>query len=311
MRILITGGAGFVGSHLCATLMARGDQVVCMDNFSTGSVSNLEQLINSPNLEVVEADITVGIPAPGHVDAVVHLASPASPRDYLRLPLQTLAAGSHGTEQALRLACEHGARFVLASTSEVYGNPAVHPQPEDYWGNVNPVGPRSVYDEAKRFAEALTAAWQREHDLNTGIVRIFNTYGPKMTASDGRVIATFISQALAGEPLTVFGDGRQTRSFCYVDDLIRGLVAMIDSAVPGPVNLGNPEEHTVIEVANLVLEVTRSASPITHLPLPADDPARRRPDIALARRLLSWQPRISLSVGLQVTTDWLRSRIAS
>ncbi|HEY6315457.1 MAG TPA: UDP-glucuronic acid decarboxylase family protein [Streptosporangiaceae bacterium] len=308
MRILVTGGAGFVGSHLVAELIARGDQVVCVDNLSTGSRSNLRQLAGQPGFEFVEADITAGISVPGHIDAVAHLASPASPRDYLRLPFQTLAAGSHGTEQALRLADERGARFLLASTSEVYGNPAVHPQREDYWGNVNPVGPRSVYDEAKRFAEALTAAWRREHDLNTGIVRIFNTYGPKMAASDGRVIATFIAQALAGEPLTIFGDGSQTRSFCYVDDLIRGLLAMIDSAMSGPVNLGNPEEHSVIDVASLVLEVTGSTSPITYRPLPADDPVRRRPDIALARQLLGWQPRMALADGLRLTTDWLRSR---
>jgi dTDP-glucose 4,6-dehydratase len=311
MRTLITGGAGFLGSHLCAALIARGDEVVCVDNLSTGAKSNLLPLAGLPRFEFVEADITAEIPAPGHIDAVAHLASPASPRDYLRLPLQTLAAGSRGTEHALRLADEYHARFVLASTSEIYGDPAVHPQPEGYWGNVNPVGLRSVYDEAKRFAEALTVAWRREHGLNTGIIRIFNTYGPQMAASDGRVITTFIGQALAGEPLTVFGDGSQTRSLCYVDDLIRGLIAMIDCAVPGPVNLGNPEERSIIDIASLVLKVTKSDSPIRYLPLPVDDPARRRPDIALARRLIGWQPRIPLADGLQITTDWLRSRIAS
>ena len=308
MQILVAGGAGFVGSHLCAALIARGDQVVCVDNLSTGSRSNLEQLTDMPEFEFVEADITAGFSTPRNFDAVIHLASPASPRDYLRLPLQTLAAGSHGTEHLLRLANERGARFVLASTSEVYGDPAVHPQPEEYWGNVNPIGPRSVYDEAKRFAEALTAAWRREHGLNTGIVRIFNTYGPNMAASDGRVIPTFITQALAGKPLTIFGDGSQTRSFCYIDDLIYGLIAMIDSAVPGPVNLGNSEEHSIIDVAILVLEVTGSASSIGYRPLPADDPSRRLPDVALARRLFGWQPRTALADGLRVTTDWLRSR---
>ena len=259
----------------------------------------------------METDITNGISVTARVDAVAHLASPASPRDYLRFPLQTLLTGSLGTEYALRLADKWSARFVLASTSEVYGNPAVHPQHEGYWGNVNPVGPRSVYDEAKRFAEALTAAWRRENGLNAGIVRIFNTYGPKMAASDGRVISTFIAQALTGEPLTVFGDGSQTRSFCYVDDLVRGLVRMIDSAVPGPVNLGNPEECSIMDVASLVLAITGSASQITHLPLPPDDPVRRCPDIAVARRLLQWQPRIPLNDGLQMTADWLRSRITS
>lgn len=311
MRVLVTGGVGFLGSHLCAALVARGDQVVCIDNLSSGSKSNLEPLADLPGFEFVETDVTTGISVTARVDAVAHLASPASPRDYLRFPLQTLLTGSLGTEYALRLADKCGARFVLASTSEIYGDPAVHPQHEGYWGNVNPVGPRSVYDEAKRFAEALTAAWRRENGLNTGIVRIFNTYGPKMAASDGRVISTFIAQALTGEPLTVFGDGSQTRSFCYVDDLVRGLVRMIDSAVPGPVNLGNPEECSIMDVASLVLAITGSASQITHLPLPPDDPVRRCPDIAVARRLLQWQPRIPLNDGLQMTTDWLRSRITS
>jgi dTDP-glucose 4,6-dehydratase len=311
MRVLVTGGAGFLGSHLCAALIARGDEVVCVDNLSSGSKSNLEPLADLPGFEFMETDITNGISVTARVDAVAHLASPASPRDYLRFPLQTLLTGSLGTEYALRLADKWSARFVLASTSEVYGNPAVHPQHEGYWGNVNPVGPRSVYDEAKRFAEALTAAWRRENGLNAGIVRIFNTYGPKMAASDGRVISTFIAQALTGEPLTVFGDGSQTRSFCYVDDLVRGLVRMIDSAVPGPVNLGNPEECSIMDVASLVLAITGSASQITHLPLPPDDPVRRCPDIAVARRLLQWQPRIPLNDGLQMTADWLRSRITS
>lgn len=310
MRVLVTGGAGFVGSHLCAALIARGDTVVCVDNLTTGFKANLEQLLDRPGFEFVEMDITTGISLTARVDAVAHLASPASPRYYLRFPVQTLLTGSLGTEHALRLADKCGARFVLASTSEVYGDPAVHPQPEAYWGNVNPIGPRSAYDEAKRFAEALTSAWRRENDLNTGVVRIFNTYGPKMTASDGRVIATFIGQALTGEPLTVFGDGSQTRSFCYVDDLIRGLIAMIDSTVPGPVNLGNPEEYPIMDVASLVLEVTGSASPITYLPLPLDDPTRRCPDISVARRVLKWQPHIPLNGGLRMTADWLRSRIS-
>jgi dTDP-glucose 4,6-dehydratase len=242
------------------------------------------------------------------VDAVAHLASPASPPDYLRLPLETLAVGSHGTENALRLAHRHGARFVLASTSEVYGDPAVHPQAEDYWGNVNPVGPRSVYDEAKRFAEALTRAYRETHGVNAGIIRIFNTYGPRMSARDGRIVTNFITQALNGDPLTIYGDGSQTRSFCYVDDLIRGIMGMIDCAESGPVNLGNPEEFTVADFAQLVLRVTGSDSPVEHLPLPVDDPTRRCPVITRAGQVLGWQPQIRVEDGVRRTVEWFRSR---
>ena len=308
MRVLVTGGAGFIGSHLCEALLARGDAVVCVDNLTSGRIPNIEHMSGRPGFEFVQADATYGIPVTGPLDAVVHLASPASPREYLRRPLDTLAAGSHGTERALELAHGRTARFILASTSEVYGDPLTHPQPEDYWGNVNPVGPRSVYDEAKRFAEALTAAWHREHGLNTGIVRIFNTYGPRMAATDGRVVSTLVAQALTKQPLTVFGDGSQTRSFCFIDDLVRGMLAMIDSAEHGPVNLGNPEEISVTDVAKLVLRLTGSDSPLRFLALPADDPARRCPVIARARKSLSWQPQTNLAEGLSRTIGWFRSR---
>jgi dTDP-glucose 4,6-dehydratase len=256
----------------------------------------------------MEADVSSALDVPGPVDAVAHLASPASPPDYLRLPLETLAVGSHGTENALRLARRHGARFVLASTSEVYGDPAVHPQTEDYWGNVNPVGPRSVYDEAKRFAEALTRAYRETHGINAGIIRIFNTYGPRMSARDGRIVTNFITQALNGDPLTIYGDGSQTRSFCYVDDLIRGIVGMIDCAASGPLNLGNAEEFTVADFARLVLRVTGSDSPVEHLPLPVDDPTRRCPDITRASQVLGWQPQIRVEDGVRRTVEWFRSR---
>jgi dTDP-glucose 4,6-dehydratase len=307
MHVLVTGGAGFIGSHLCDALLARGDAVVCLDNLSTGSVENIRNLRGRSNFEFIHADVTTGVESPGPVDAVVHMASPASPPDYLRRPLETLAAGSCGTGNALRLAHQHRARFVLASTSEVYGDPAVHPQPEDYWGNVNPIGPRSVYDEAKRFAEALTCAYGRAVGLNVGIVRIFNTYGPRMAATDGRVVSSFVTQALNGKPLVVYGDGSQTRSFCYVDDLVRGLLSMIDSAVPGPVNLGNPEEITVADFAQLVLKITGSSSPVIRGPLPVDDPARRRPLITLAMDLLGWVPEVAVAEGLRRTVEWFRS----
>jgi len=307
MHVLVTGGAGFIGSHLCDALLVRGDAVVCLDNLSTGSVENIRHLRGRSNFEFIHADVTTGVESPGPVDAVVHMASPASPPVYLRRPLETLAAGSCGTGNALRLAHQHRARFVLASTSEVYGDPAVHPQPEDYWGNVNPIGPRSVYDEAKRFAEALTCAYGRAVGLNVGIVRIFNTYGPRMAATDGRVVSSFVTQALNGKPLVVYGDGSQTRSFCYVDDLVRGLLSMIDSAVPGPVNLGNPEEITVADFAQLVLKITGSPSPVIRGPLPVDDPARRRPLITLAMDLLGWVPEVAVAEGLRRTVEWFRS----
>jgi nucleoside-diphosphate-sugar epimerase len=308
MRVVVTGGAGFLGSHLCDAILARGDSAVCVDNLATGRPDNVAHLMDSPGFTFVEADVSLALDVPGPVDAVAHLASPASPPEYLRLPLETLAVGSRGTENALRLAHQHGARFVLASTSEVYGDPAVHPQSEDYWGNVNPVGPRSVYDEAKRFAEALTRAYRDTKGVNAGILRIFNTYGPRMNAQDGRIVTNFITQALNGDPLTIYGDGSQTRSFCYVDDLIRGIVGMIDSAEGGPVNLGNPEEFTVTEFARLVLRLTGSDSPVEHLPLPVDDPSRRCPVITRASQALGWQPKVRVEDGIRRTIEWFRSR---
>jgi dTDP-glucose 4,6-dehydratase len=288
--------------------MARGDSAVCVDNLATGRPDNVAHLMGQPGFTFVEADVSSALDVAGPVDAVAHLASPASPPDYLRLPLETLAVGSHGTENALRLARRHGARFVLASTSEVYGDPAVHPQTEDYWGNVNPVGPRSVYDEAKRFAEALTRAYRETHGVNAGIIRIFNTYGPRMSARDGRIVTNFITQALNGDPLTIYGDGSQTRSFTYDDDHIRGIVSMIDSGEKGPVNLGNPEEFTVADFAQLVLRVTGSGSPVEHLPLPVDDPTRRCPVITRASQVLGWQPQIRVEDGVRRTVEWFRSR---
>jgi dTDP-glucose 4,6-dehydratase len=312
MRILITGGAGFLGSHLCDSLIRRGDTVLCLDDLSTGSLSNITHHLDSPRFDFIEADISAPLAATWdapEIDAVIHMASSASPPDYLRRPLETLSAGSRGTENALRIALQHNARFVLASTSEVYGDPHVHPQPEDYWGNVNPLGPRSVYDEAKRYAEALTAAYARTMGINAGIIRIFNTYGPRMRPSDGRVVSNFVWQALHGEPLTVYGDGSQTRSLCYVDDLIRGITAMIDCGEFGPVNLGNPEELSVSEFARLVLAVTGSDSPIEYRPLPQDDPVRRRPQITQAEKLLGWKPQISVLDGIQRTAEWFSSAV--
>ena len=306
MRVVVTGGAGFLGSHLTDALVNRGDEVVCVDDLSTGRRTNIAHLIGRPGFEFYRADVSLGLAVDGQVDAVAHLASPASPPDYQRLPLETLAVGSRGTECALQLAHRWGARLVLASTSEVYGDPLIHPQHEGYWGNVNPIGVRSVYDEAKRFAEALTSAYRRTLCTNTGVVRIFNTYGPRMRAHDGRVVTSFITQALNGDPLTIHGDGTQTRSFCYVDDLVRGLVAMIDSSDPGPINLGNPVEYTVAELAELVLSLTDSLSGIEYHPLPADDPTRRRPDISRAREVLGWTPVVCAEDGLRRTIDAFR-----
>lgn len=303
MRVVVSGGSGFLGSHLCEALLDRGDSVRCLDNFSSSRSANIAHLVHRPGFDYTSCDVTVPFRVPGGVDAVVHLASAASPVDYSRLPLETLAAGSRGTENMLRLAVRHRARFVLTSTSEVYGDPQVHPQDEDYWGNVNPIGPRSVYDEAKRFAEALSMAYRRSQGADVGIVRIFNTYGPRMRAHDGRVVSSFVRQALEGEPLTIFGDGSQTRSFCYVDDMVRGLLAMIDSHLPGPFNLGNPTERTVRELAELVLSITGSDSGLRFLPLPVDDPVRRRPVITRAREGLGWHPRVPLEEGLRHTVD--------
>ncbi|MEU6696832.1 UDP-glucuronic acid decarboxylase family protein [Pseudonocardia sp. NPDC046786] len=310
MRVLITGGAGFLGSHLCDRFLDRGAEVLCVDDLSTGRLRNVEHRITDPRFSFVEADVSVRIPVDGPVDVVAHLASPASPPDYHRRPLETLVVGSRGTENALQFAAAHGARFLLASTSEVYGDPQVHPQEESYWGNVNPIGPRSVYDEAKRYAEALTSAYRRTEGVDTGIVRIFNTYGPRMRPHDGRVVTSFIAQALNGDPLTIYGDGAQTRSFCYVDDLVRGLVAMADSDDPGPTNLGNPDEHTMIELAEFVLRLTGSSSPVEFHPLPQDDPTRRRPSIERARRTLGWAPEIGTEEGLRRCVEYFRTRAA-
>lgn len=307
MRTVVTGGAGFLGSHLCDALIARGDRVVCLDNLSTGRLENIMHLVDRSEFQIAESDVSMGIKVEGPVDAVAHFASAASPPDYQRLPLQTLAAGSRGTENALRLAESKAARFLLASTSEVYGDPVVHPQTEEYWGNVNPIGPRSVYDEAKRFAEALTFAYGHACGLNVGIIRIFNTYGPRMSATDGRVVTNFITQALNGDPITIYGNGRQTRSFCYIDDLIRGILKMIDSAESGPINLGNPEEFAIADFADLVLQITGSSSPVIYRPLPEDDPTRRCPDIGKARMALGWQPEVQAEEGVHRTVEWLQS----
>ena len=302
--MVVTGGAGFVGSHLCEALVARGDSVVAVDDLSTGVADNVASLRDNPAFELVVADVSAGIRVAGPVDAVMHFASPASPPDYLARPLETLAVGSEGTRHALELAAAHGARFILASTSEVYGDPVVHPQPETYWGNVNPVGPRSVYDEAKRFAEALTMATHRAKGVDVGIVRIFNTYGPRLRPGDGRVVSNFLVQALEGRPLTVYGDGSQTRSLCFVEDEVAGIIALLDSSVTGPVNIGNPNELTVLELAHSVLALTGSSSTIVYEPLPTDDPTRRRPDIALARRELGWEPVVALEDGLRRTAEF-------
>jgi dTDP-glucose 4,6-dehydratase len=304
--VVVTGAAGFLGSHLCDRLVERGDDVVGIDNLVTGSADNLEHLQGHERFRFVSHDVSQHVWVGGQVDAVMHFASPASPKDYLDMPIQTLKVGSLGTHNTLGLAKEKGARFFLASTSEVYGDPEVHPQPETYWGNVNPVGPRGVYDEAKRFAEAMTMAYHRYHGLDVRIVRIFNTYGPRMRPADGRVVSNFLRQALLGKPLTIYGDGSQTRSFCYVDDEVTGLLALLDSDVVGPVNIGNPDEFTVLELADLVLEITASSSEITYEPLPEDDPTVRRPDITLARELLGWEPTIDLREGLERTASFFR-----
>jgi dTDP-glucose 4,6-dehydratase len=310
-RIVVTGGAGFLGSHLCEALLDRGDEVVCVDNRSTSDGGNVAELGSRTGYVFVDADISTGLVIDGHVDAVAHLASPASPYDYSRLPLETLAASSHGTESCLAVVEATGARFVLASTSEVYGDPLVHPQLEVYAGNVDPVGPRSVYHEAKRFAETLTMAHVRSRGADAGIVRIFNTYGPRLRPGDGRVLSNFVVQALTGRPITIYGSGSQTRSFCYVDDLIGGLLAMIDAkGVSGPINLGNPEELSIGELAGRVLAATRSSSEVSHLPAAAGDPSRRRPDITLARDILGWAPTVPLDEGLPQMVAWFRERLA-
>ncbi|WP_319454941.1 MULTISPECIES: NAD-dependent epimerase/dehydratase family protein [unclassified Mycobacterium] len=305
-RILVTGGAGFLGSHLCDLLIDRGDTVVCLDDLSTGRLTNLEQLCSSRRFSFIEASVLAPLNIGGSFDGVIHLACPASPPEYLQRPVFTLRTGAEGTRNVLEFAGAKSARFILASTSEIYGEPLIHPQSEDYWGNVNPVGPRSVYDEAKRYAEALTTAYRTSCDADTGIVRIFNTYGPRMRSDDGRVVSSFIHQALCRAPLTVFGDGSQTRSLCYVDDLVRGIAAMLDSREHGPINLGNPVELTVRQIAELVRELVGSASRIELHPLPQDDPTRRRPDITRARERLGWSPHVPVQVGIARTIDMAR-----
>jgi dTDP-glucose 4,6-dehydratase len=309
-RVVVTGGAGFLGSHLCDLLLGRGDEVVCIDNLITGNLANIAHLRDTPGFEFVDHDVSEYVEVDGEVDAVLHFASPASPIDYLEMPIQTLKVGSLGTHNTLGLAKAKDATFFIASTSEVYGDPHEHPQRETYWGNVNPVGPRGVYDEAKRFAEAITMAYHRFHDLDTRIVRIFNTYGPRMRPNDGRVVSNFIVQALNGENLTIYGDGSQTRSFCYVDDEVRGLIALLDSNEHDPVNIGNPSEFTVSELAEMVVDVVNSSSEVEYHPLPVDDPTQRRPDITRAKELLGWEPVVELREGIERTAAYFARVLA-
>lgn len=304
-RTLITGGAGFLGSHLCEFLLEKGHEVICMDNLSTGSISNIEQ-IRDERFTFIKKDVTEYLYVNGQIDYILHFASPASPVDYIKMPIQTLKVGSLGTHKALGLAKEKRAVFLLASTSEVYGDPLVHPQREDYWGNVNPIGPRGVYDEAKRFAEALTMAYHRYHDISTRIARIFNTYGPRMRLRDGRVVPQFIDQVLNNKPLTVYGDGKQTRSFCYVSDMIDGIYRLMVSNLSEPVNLGNPQEVTILEFAEIIQKVWGKRCEVCFEPLPVDDPRTRRPDISRARTLLNWEPTVTIEDGLKKTLDWFK-----
>ncbi len=311
MRLLVTGAAGFLGSHLTDRFLEDGHEVVGMDNCITGTLDNLAHLHDHRSFTFVQHDVSKFIDVDGPLDAVLHFASPASPIDYLQLPIQTLKVGALGTHNALGLAKAKQARFLLASTSEVYGDPQVHPQPESYWGHVNPIGPRGVYDEAKRFAEAMTTAYHRVHGLDTRIVRIFNTYGPRMRPKDGRVVSNFIVQALSGDPLTVYGDGLQTRSFCYVDDLIEGIMRLFERGGPEPTNVGNPGEFTVRELADIVLRLTGSRSAVVYEPLPTDDPKQRRPDISAAKQRLAWEPKCSLEDGLRRTIEYFQARLSS
>jgi len=309
-RTLITGGAGFLGSHLCDFLIEKGHEVICIDNLLTGDMENISHLLGHKRFRFVQYDVTNYLHVDGPLHNILHFASPASPIDYLKMPIQTLKVGSLGTHKALGLAKAKGARFLLASTSECYGDPLTHPQKEDYWGNVNPVGPRGVYDEAKRFAEAMTMAYHRYHGIRVRIVRIFNTYGPRMRLQDGRALPAFMGQSLRGEDLTVFGDGMQTRSFCYVDDLVDGIFRLLNSEETYPVNLGNPDEITLLELARRVLAVTGSTSGIVYRELPEDDPKVRQPDIGKARALLGWEPRVSLDEGLKKVLPYFRSKVA-
>ncbi|WP_433429505.1 UDP-glucuronic acid decarboxylase family protein [Nonomuraea sp. CA-141351] len=311
MRALVTGGAGFLGSYLCERLLEEGAEVVCMDSFLTGGPRNVEHLIDRPEFRIIECDLTGYVHVPDRLDLVLHFASAASPADYLRYPIETLRVGSVGTLHALGLAREKGARFILASTSEVYGDPLEHPQRETYWGNVNPVGPRSVYDEAKRFAESLTTAYRHSRGTDTGIVRIFNTYGPRMRPFDGRAIPTFIRQALTGEPITITGDGSQTRSICYVDDTVSGILAMARSDFTGPVNIGNPAELTMLELATTIRDLAGSSSEIEFIDRPADDPRVRRPDTTLAAERLGWQAQVTAAEGLCRTIEWFSAELAA
>ncbi|MEI8062799.1 MAG: UDP-glucuronic acid decarboxylase family protein [Verrucomicrobiota bacterium] len=306
---VVTGGAGFLGSHLSDRLLAEGHRVIVLDNLLTGNTDNIAHLVGNPKFEFIKHNVTNFIYLAGPVDYVFHFASPASPIDYLELPIQTLKVGSLGTLNSLGLAKAKGAKFLLASTSECYGDPLQHPQTEDYWGNVNPIGPRGVYDEAKRFAEALTMAYHRYHKVDTKIVRIFNTYGPRMRLRDGRVVPAFIGQALKNEPLTVFGEGQQTRSFCYCSDLIDGIYRLSQSGCHEPVNIGNPTEFTILEFARLIIKLTGSQSQLAYRPLPQDDPKQRRPDITRARQLLAWEPRVQLAAGLAKTIDFFRDKV--
>ena len=307
---IVTGGAGFLGSHLCERLLAEGHRVVCVDNLITGTEENIAHILEHDDFEFLEHDVTRPFEVLGTIDNVLHFASPASPIDYLELPIQTLKVGSLGTHNTLGLAKAKEARYLLASTSEVYGDPLIHPQPESYWGNVNPVGPRGVYDEAKRFAEAMVMAYHRYHGLDTRIVRIFNTYGPRMRPKDGRVVPAFIQQSLLGEPLTVFGDGNQTRSFCYVNDLVEGIWRLLNSDFTDPVNIGNPHEMTILEFADVIVKLTDGKSEIVFEPLPEDDPKTRQPDISLAKKILGWEPGVPLEEGLLQTVDYFRELLA-
>jgi len=309
MKILVTGGAGFIGSHLCDYLLDNGNEVICMDNLLTGSEDNISHLKGNEKFEFVNHDVTEFIRVDGDLDYILHFASPASPIDYLELPIQTLKVGSLGTHNALGLAKAKNAKFLLASTSEVYGDPLVHPQPESYWGNVNPTGPRGVYDEAKRFAEALTLAYHRTHGIDTRIARIFNTFGPRMRMKDGRVVPNFMTQALTKKPLTVYGDGSQTRSFCYVSDMVEGIYKLMLSNETEPINIGNPEEMSIIDFANKINELTGAGSEIVFEDLPVDDPKTRQPDITKAKSVLGWEPKVSLDEGLKKTLDWFRTKI--
>lgn len=311
MRAVVTGGAGFLGSHLCDALLARGWDVLCIDNLITGQDANIAHLANNPRFKAVRQDVTKYLDVPGSVEAVMHFASPASPVDYLKHPIPTLKVGSLGTHNALGLALAKKAKFMLASTSECYGDPEVSPQPETYWGHVNQIGPRGVYDEAKRFAEAMTMAYHNYHGLDTRIVRIFNTYGPRMRLNDGRALPNFVYQALTGQPITVYGEGKQTRSFCYVSDLIEGICRLLESDEPLPTNIGNPEEITILEFAQRILKLTGSKVTIEFKPLPQDDPKQRCPDISKARRVLKWEPKVKLEEGLRLTLEYFKQQVAA